>query len=266
MNRRCRQPSRHGRRCGGRSRPSGLRVVGTSAIFRCRSVALMTISEANSIPVVTRSILRNAAAEYPRRPQWKSLAGQRKNSRPIGRKDRVADVFVLPRHRAGLDPALEPVPHDEVVPFTELRDERHQVGEVVRVVRVAHDDVLAAGGEGGVVEGRPVPADGHVHDPRPAPPGDLLRPVGRAVVADHDLAADPVLGEKPLGLADARLQRPGLVQTRHHDGQLDPGRDRRGHGVGGNEVGGSRGHLDRCRPLKQPSRRRRVPGLWGLPR
>ena len=35
MNRRCRQPSRHGFKCGGRERPSGCSVTGTSAIFNC---------------------------------------------------------------------------------------------------------------------------------------------------------------------------------------------------------------------------------------
>ena len=33
MNRRCRQPSRHGFKCGGRDRPSGRSVTGTSVIF-----------------------------------------------------------------------------------------------------------------------------------------------------------------------------------------------------------------------------------------
>ena len=56
MNRKCRHPSRHGFRCGGRERPSGCSVTGTSAIRSDRRVALMTISEANSIPVVFSSI------------------------------------------------------------------------------------------------------------------------------------------------------------------------------------------------------------------
>ena len=69
MNRKCRQPSRHGFKCGGRERPSGCSVMGTSAIFNFLSVALMTISEANSMPVVCNSIFSNAARVKPRRPQ-----------------------------------------------------------------------------------------------------------------------------------------------------------------------------------------------------
>ena len=47
----------------------------------------MTISLANSIPVVCKFILSIAALVKPRKPQWKSLAGVLKNSCP--RKERV---------------------------------------------------------------------------------------------------------------------------------------------------------------------------------
>ena len=47
----------------------GFSVVAVSAIFMCARVDLMTISEANSIPVVRRSIRRNASAENPLSPQ-----------------------------------------------------------------------------------------------------------------------------------------------------------------------------------------------------
>ncbi len=83
MKRRCRQPSRHGLRCGGRERPSGCSVTGTSAMRSALSVDLMTISDANSMPVVCSSIFSNAAFVKPRRPQWKSCAGHLKNNRPI---------------------------------------------------------------------------------------------------------------------------------------------------------------------------------------
>ena len=56
MNRKCRQPSRQGFRCGGRERPSGCKVMGTSAMSKDFNVALIAISEANSMPVVFKSI------------------------------------------------------------------------------------------------------------------------------------------------------------------------------------------------------------------
>jgi len=44
-------------------------VTGTSAIFKRLKVDLITISEANSMPVVGKSIFSNAARVNPRRPQ-----------------------------------------------------------------------------------------------------------------------------------------------------------------------------------------------------
>src|SRR5215471_7695895 len=74
MNRKFRHPSRHGFKCGGRERLSLYSVIGTSANLSCLSAALMTISEANSMPVVCKSILSNPVRVKPRRPQLKSRA------------------------------------------------------------------------------------------------------------------------------------------------------------------------------------------------
>jgi hypothetical protein len=48
------------------------------------------------------------------------------------------------RHRVRLDAAAEAVPHDEVIALAQLLDERVKRGEVVAVIRVTHDDELAA--------------------------------------------------------------------------------------------------------------------------
>ena len=63
MNRKCRHPSRQGFKCGGRERPSGCSVIGTSAMRNDFKVALITISEANSMPVVLSSSFRQASLE-----------------------------------------------------------------------------------------------------------------------------------------------------------------------------------------------------------
>ena len=131
-----------------RPRPA-VRVEHRSAPRRSSSacrVALMTISLANSIPVVCSSIRSYAALLKPRRPQWKSPTGQWKKSRPMTDQDRIADPAVLPGHRAGHDPAPEAVAHHQVVALAQLLDERLDRREVVAVVGVAHDDVSAAGG------------------------------------------------------------------------------------------------------------------------
>ena len=57
------------RRCGGRVRPSGDKVVGTSEIFRPFSEDFTTISLANSIPVFLKPSWQIASRENPRKPQ-----------------------------------------------------------------------------------------------------------------------------------------------------------------------------------------------------
>ena len=78
--RRCRQPSRHGRRCGGRPRLSGLSVIGISVRFRPTRVAFTTISLANSMPVEDSRMRSKPSRVKARMPQWASLSPDR-NSR-----------------------------------------------------------------------------------------------------------------------------------------------------------------------------------------
>jgi len=57
-----------------------------------------------------------------------------------------------------LDAAGKAVAHDQVVALTELQNKGVEAGVVVAIIGVAHDDVLAAGGEGCAVEGCSVAA------------------------------------------------------------------------------------------------------------
>ena len=61
-------------------------VVGTSATRMPRSEDLTSISLANSMPVVRRSIRTAAAREKPRRPQWKSPQPVLKRNRPTAER------------------------------------------------------------------------------------------------------------------------------------------------------------------------------------
>ena len=105
--------------------------------------------------------------------------------------------------------------------LAELVDERAQVGQVVRVVGVGHDDVLAVGGVDAGEQGTAVAADRRVHDPGAVVLRDALRPVGRTVVADQHLTRDTQVGEGLAGLLHADGQRLGLVQARQDDRDLD---------------------------------------------
>ena len=113
------------------------------------------------------------------------------------RQHRVAQVPVQGRHGARLNAAPEAVAHHQVAAFSQLLDERHEIGEVVAVVGVAHDDVPAAGGGDGPHERGAIAAYRDVDNARARTPGDLLRAIRAAVVADHDLAGDVVLPSPP---------------------------------------------------------------------
>src|SRR3954464_794664 len=60
-----------------------------------------------------------------------------------------------------------------------------------------------------------------MNNARPTYPGDLLRAVGAPVVRNHDFASDAGCGDCPLSLPNARLERVPLVETGHHDAELD---------------------------------------------
>ena len=153
------------------------------------------------------------------------------------RERRIAQVLVQPRHRPGVDPALEAVAGHEVVPFTEPLDERLELREVIAVVGVAHDHPAAASSCDSAGQSRAVAALLDRNDARSELLGDLLRPVGRSVVGDHDLARDADPLERIQRLADADPDRLRLVQAWHHDRELrnDLGH-RRGARLGGAHV------------------------------
>jgi hypothetical protein len=71
------------------------------------------------------------------------------------------------------------------------------------------------------VHGRTIAADSHRHNPRAGATRDIGRSIGRPVVADHHFADDPVPPQKVVSLTDAFLEGGCLVQTWHHDRQLE---------------------------------------------
>ena len=73
-------------------------------------------------------------------------------------EDRVADPAILPRHGPGLDPALEAIAHHEVAACPQLLDERHEVGEIIAVIGIAHDDIDAACRQAALIKCRAVAA------------------------------------------------------------------------------------------------------------
>src|SRR5258706_9878182 len=52
----------------------------------------------------------------------------------------IADIFVAPGHGAWPNPSLKAIAHHQVVAFAPLQNESRNVGEIVAVIGVTHDD------------------------------------------------------------------------------------------------------------------------------
>src|SRR5579863_3301811 len=131
---------------------------------------------------------------------------------------RVAYVTVAPGHRARLDLAAKPRAQDVISPASlDRADQVCELGEVVAIVRVTHDDNSAASLGKTCSVSIPVAPLRLLDDSRPSLAGNIGRTVPRAVVdnkhlADHARKPDPLEG---FGDADPDALR--LVQTRHDD-------------------------------------------------
>ena len=140
-----------------------------------------------------------------------------------------------------------PAAGDEVVALFEFFEDLRNEPEVIGGVRVSHHEVGAVRmGEAHQV-GVAVAADGLVHHLHAAGLGDLDRAVGRAVVADDDLAVDACLVERGADLVDALAQTLLFVE----DGEDD--RDQRGPGAV--DLSQSLGHQATSRRSRRTSRR-----------
>ena len=129
----------------------------------------------------------------------------------------IAEIPVQERHRVAGDPALKPVAHDEIAALAQARDEGLEVSEIVTPVGVAHDDVRAMGGANAFQQCRAIAARLDAHDPRSAGQRNPDRPVGAAVVGNHDLGRQTMAADRLLCLDDAAFECFRLVETRHDD-------------------------------------------------
>jgi FkbM family methyltransferase len=129
-------------------------------------------------------------------------------------------------HRAGLD-VVHAIADDEVGAVLETCHESREVGHVIREVSIRHDDVASTGGPKAREVCAAVAATWLADDASSGRGGQGATVVGRAVVDDHDLATELLLGERaPRGI-HAPLDAVRLVQTGDHH------RDQRLGGLGG---------------------------------
>lgn len=96
-----------------------------------------------------------------------------------------------------------------------LVDKVSQVGEIVAVVGIAHDDIAATGRFDAAERRSPVAALRNIHDAGAEIRGDPRRSIGAAVVGDDDFARNGIGLQEGLRLPDAHGERLRLVQTGH---------------------------------------------------
>ena len=219
-NRRCRQPSRQVRRCGGRLRPS-LDQRGRHLGHVLAGQGRLDHHLAGELHPGRLQVERHHAVPAEAAQAAVEVADLAAEEQPADEAEhRVAEVLVQRRHGARRDPAPEPVAHHQVRALAQFVNERHQVGEIVAVVGVAHDDVLAAGRDDAAHQRVAVTLVADRHHPGAGVGGQLLAAVRAAVVGDQHLTADTALGQESNSLADARRHGLCLVEARHDHGQL----------------------------------------------
>src|SRR5437016_6065504 len=90
----------------------------------------------------------------------------------------ITDKFVRYRHGARLNAAREPISHDELGSRAPLLNKLRNLGEVITVVGIAHDDELAASFIDSLSERIPISPDSGVNHPGSAVTGDFDGAVG----------------------------------------------------------------------------------------
>lgn len=105
-------------------------------------------------------------------------------------QDRIAQIAMERRHGPGSDSTLETVAHDQIHALTQLVHKDLKAGEIVAVIGIAHDGVLAACGSDPPQQGRAIPFLRHIHHPGPQAAGYLLGPVRTAVVRYQHFPVD----------------------------------------------------------------------------
>ena len=100
------------------------------------------------------------------------------------------------RHGARLDPPREPVAHHEIGPRPQAADERCERAEVIAVVGITHDHVLATGRQDPTEQGAAVAWLRHRDHPGSRIRGQPLTAIRAAIVSYNDLTIDGVVRQE----------------------------------------------------------------------
>ena len=161
MKRRCRQPSRQGRRCG--RLPAAVRTQ------RRRHLADAKAGQGGLHHHFTRELHALSSQSKPEdgasleTAQSAMKIPDRRGKKPSAYEGErgIADVAVEPWHRPRSYPALKAIADHKLESVAQGVHEGIEIREVIGIIRIAHDDVSAPGrgdstDEGGAVSLRPI--------------------------------------------------------------------------------------------------------------
>src|SRR5437870_5211938 len=133
---------------------------------------------------------------------------------------RVTQVAMEWRHRAWFNSAEKAVAHYKIIAFPQFRHERSERTEVITVISITHDDVLATRGRNAAHQSVAVSPGLNINHARAMLLCNFLRAVGAAVVGNNNFTLDIVFRERFFRLLNTGCQCLSLIQTRHDNREL----------------------------------------------
>ena len=135
------------------------------------------------------------------------------------RQDRIAEP-VQPWHRPRFDPAAQSRTHHQVVAGAQSVHEALQVGQVVGLVRIRHQDEATAGFFEATAQCVSIATPRFFNDAGAGPPCHFCRPVVGTVVHHHYFARYPQTPHGLDRLGDTRTDGFDFVQAGQDDRQF----------------------------------------------
>jgi|GEM_PF-2090456 len=132
----------------------------------------------------------------------------------------ITQIFVQKGHGAGLNATAKTISHYQLIALAQRINKCIQLGKVIAVIRIAHDDKLASGILNSRHQCRTIPALRNMHHTRTKSQCNVLRSVGRAVIRDQYLALHSTVCQKFLRVLNTFRQSARLVQARHENSQF----------------------------------------------
>ncbi|CAB4591278.1 unannotated protein [freshwater metagenome] len=124
------------------------------------------------------------------------------------------------RHRSRRNTASESIPHHELCATTKRFDEWAQIGEVVAVIGIPHDDKRALRVGDTCDQCSAIPACWYVDDTSAFTACNVLRTIGASVVSDNNFTINSQFVHRSSCLTNTDRKGLRLVEAREDDAEF----------------------------------------------